>query len=126
MNHFSFTKLLVADLDASMVFYRDVFGVEEQGRVTAAIAGRKIDEILCKPTAPGGAMFVLLKFEGTAKPAADEVILGFVTDDLDGVCSRAVAAGGRVVEPPYHSEHGNVRVAFVADNEGHLIEVVQP
>ncbi|GMU78057.1 MAG: hypothetical protein AMXMBFR46_08540 [Acidimicrobiia bacterium] len=126
MTHFGFTKLVVADLEASAAFYRDVFGVTEQYRVHADIAGREIDEILFEATAPGGSTFVLLRFVDTAAPASGEVIIGFVTDDLDGVFARATEAGGSVHEAIHDSPDHGVRVGFLADPEGHLIEVVQP
>jgi len=120
-----FTKLLVTDLEASSTFYQTVFGLKESSRIHSAIGERTIDEILFEPQSTGGATFVLLKFEDVAKPSSDEVIVGFMTSDLAGVLARSVEAGGAVVQPAdARPEHG-VNVAFVADNEGHLIEVVE-
>src|SRR6187551_2752027 len=99
MKHFGFTKLVVADLDASAAFYTDVFGLQEQYRVTASIGGRRIDEILYEPTAPGGAAFVLLRFADGAAPGPASVVGGFVTDEIDDVFARAVTAGATVVDP---------------------------
>jgi lactoylglutathione lyase len=124
--HFGFTKLLVTDLEASSSFYQSVFGLRESTRIHSAIGDRTIDEILFDPQVEGGATFVLLKYEDVAKPSSDEVILGFLTSDLDGVLARSVEAGGAVAQPAApRAEHG-VNVAFVTDNEGHLIEVVEP
>ena len=75
--HFGFTKLVVADLDGSAAFYATVFGMVEQRRVHAEIAGRAIDEILFSNTAPGAATFVLLRF-------ADER-----WDPLESTCRHA-------------------------------------
>jgi predicted enzyme related to lactoylglutathione lyase len=125
-DQFGFTKLVVGDLDKSAAFYSHVFGVKEQYRVHADICGREIDEILFETATPGGATFVLLRYADSPAPSSDEVILGFITEDVDGVCARAMDAGGSVTrEARDQPEHG-VRVAFVADVEGHLIEVVQP
>lgn len=122
---FGFIKLVVADLERSAAFYKAVAGLRESGRVDATIAGRKISEILLHPTTPGGANLVLLHFRDLPRPALDEVILGFITSDLDAFVKRAFDAGGSVYEDiKAMSEHG-VRVAFVKDLEGHLIEVVQ-
>ena len=123
---FGFTKLVVADLERSLAFYRAVAGLEESARVDAEIAGRKISEILLHPTTPGGANLVLLKFLDRPAPAADEAILGFITADLDAFVARARAAGGSVYEAIKSMPEHGVRVAFVKDVEGHLIEVVQP
>ena len=122
---FGFTKLVVADLERCLAFYASVAGLEESGRVDADIAGRKISEILLHPTTPGGANLVLLHFHDRPQPSGDEVILGFITADLEGFVMRARDAGGSVYEEiKTMPEHG-VRVAFVKDPEGHLIEVVQ-
>jgi len=124
--HFGFTKLVVADLEKSVAFYRAVCGVKETGRVDAAIAGRKISEVLFAPTANGGATLVLLAFHDAPKPASGEVILGAITRDIDAFFARALAAGGSVVEAAHEMAELKIRVGFVADAEGHLIEVVQP
>jgi len=125
MDNFNFTKLVVADLEKSASFYKSVCGLTEQARVTSQIAGRAISEILFNPVAPGGATFVLLTFPDTPAPAAGELILGFVTSDIAAFLDRTRAAGGSVAQAiESRPEHG-VKVAFVRDIEGHLIEVVQ-
>jgi len=124
-DHFSFTKLVVADLEASARFYTTVFGVREQTRVHAEIAGRPIDEILYEATGPGGATFALLRYGDATAPSHEEVILGIVTSDLDGVVDRVGGAGGTVVQAPTAMPEHGVTVAFVTDLEGHLIEVVE-
>jgi lactoylglutathione lyase len=122
---FGFTKLLVNDLEATAEFYKAVCGLTETARVDAKIGGRPISEILFAPAYQGAATFVLLKFLDAPKPTNDEVILGFSTEDLEAFVERAKAAGGAVVEAPYDNPEHGVRVAFVTDVEGHLIEVVQ-
>jgi predicted enzyme related to lactoylglutathione lyase len=123
--HFSFTKLVVGDLERCAAFYRAVWGVEQTARIDAEIAGRKISEILYAPTAPGGATLVLLAFHDAPKPAAGEIILGAVTADIEAFFARAAAAGGRVIEAIHEMPELKIKVGFVADPEGHWIEVVQ-
>ena len=122
---FGFTKLLVADLERSAAFYTAVAGLAESGRVDADIAGRKISEILMQATSPGGPTLVLLHFHVRPSPGADEVILGFMTGDLEAFLKRTREAGGSVYEEIKSMPEHGVRVAFVKDVEGHLIEVVQ-
>ncbi|TWB25693.1 VOC family protein [Nitrospirillum bahiense] len=124
-NQFGFTKLLVWDLDATAAFYKAVASLEELVRVEDEIAGRKIQEILFNPSHEGAATFVLLKFLDAPRASKDEVILGFITDDVDAFARRAVAAGGTEVQAARDMPAHGVRVAFVTDVEGHLIEVVQ-
>ena len=122
---FGFTKLVVVDLERTVAFYKRVAGLEEANRVDAEIAGRKISEILLQPTTEGGANLVLLHFHDLPRSAADEVILGFITLDLEAFVKRTREAGGSVYEEIKSMPEHGVRVAFVKDPEGHLIEVVQ-
>jgi len=124
MNHFSFTKLVVADLEASAAFYSAVFGLREQYRVKSDIGGRAMNEILFEST-PDGATFVLLQFDDTAEPAAGSVVGGFITDEIDDLFPRAVAAGATVIGPVHDAPEHGVRVGFLADPDGHLLEVCQ-
>ena len=48
--------------------------------------------------------------------------VAFDVTDLDGAYDRAVARGARPVMPPRPSPEPGVRMAFVADPEGNLIE----
>jgi len=123
--HFSFTKLVVDDLEQAHAFYTSVCGLVEQFRYESEIGERGISEICYAPTGPGGGSFTLLKYLNTPRPAGGEVILGFTTGDIDAFVARAVAAGGRVVDPVRDMPDLNLRVGFVADCENHLIEVVQ-
>jgi predicted enzyme related to lactoylglutathione lyase len=124
-SHFGFTKLVVQDLEAMAAFYKDVAGLVEMARVQDAVGDRKIDEILFNATGQGGATFVLFKFLDREAPAQEEVILGFQTDDIVTFVERTKAGGGTVVAPIEVKEAHGVKVAFVTDPEGHLIEVVE-
>jgi len=124
-DHFGFTKLLVVDLDKSAAFYRDVFGLQETARIESDIAGRALDEILFSPTGDGAATFVLLKFRDATVASSSEVILGFVTTNVEALTARALAAGGTVMREALDYPELHVKVAFVTDVEGHVIEVVQ-
>ncbi|MBY6262095.1 glyoxalase/bleomycin resistance/dioxygenase family protein [Azospirillum sp. 412522] len=124
-NNFGFTKLLVSDLEATATFYKTVCGLEEMARVDEEIAGRQISEILFKPPYEGAATFVLLKFLDTSAPSTAEVILGFITDSTDAFVERTLGAGGTLVQEARDMPAHGVRVAFVTDPEGHLIEVAQ-
>jgi catechol 2,3-dioxygenase-like lactoylglutathione lyase family enzyme len=123
---FGFAKLVVGDLERCGEFYRSVCGLVESGRYDAEIGGRAIREILFRPTSPGGATLVLLAYFDDARPGSGESILGFSTPDLDAFVSRALAAGGSLFREARDMDDLKVRVAFVRDVEGHLIEVVQP
>ncbi len=124
-SHFGFTKLIVGDLDKSAAFYEATCQLVRQTRIDTESAGRKLSEILYQPTAPGGAMFVLIHYYDTPKPTTGELVLGFNTRDIDAFVARAQAAGGSIERAPYAIPEMKIQVAFVRDLEGHLIEVVQ-
>lgn len=125
VEQFGFTKLLVSDLEAAATFYKNVFSFTEMARVESTINGRKISEIMFNPQHPGGATFVLLKFTDVEKPSVDEVILGFISTDLEMTLAQIEASGGRITQPlKTMAEHG-IKVAFATDPEGHLLEIVE-
>ena len=124
--HFAFTKLVVADLDKSAAFYESVFALTVQARIEAVITGRPITEIVYKTTGKGGGNFILLAFHDAPTPAAGEGIIGFVTDEIDALVTRVATAGGAVLQAAADSPQHGIRVAFVADPEGHMIELLQP
>lgn len=123
---FMFVKLQVKDLEASVEFYTKVVGLVEMNRVEAEIAGRKVSEVVFMPTYPGGPMFILAHFQGTERPAGNEVILGLATTDIAGFIARAQHAGGRVLEAAREVPGmGGMQVAFIADPEGHVLQISQ-
>jgi catechol 2,3-dioxygenase-like lactoylglutathione lyase family enzyme len=124
-DHFGFTKLIVGDLERSADFYTSVCELTELARVDAAIEGRRISEIMFNATGQGGATFVLLTYRDTPKPSSNEVILGFITKNVHAFVERAKAAGGSVAQEVESQPQHGVKVAFVRDVEGHLIEVVE-
>jgi lactoylglutathione lyase len=124
-DHFFSTKLLVGNLEKSALFYQSVCGLSEERRVDATIFGREVSEIIYRATSPGGAKFVLLAFLDTPEPAPGDVVLVFNTIDLKAFIQRAQDAGGSVVQDiETLAEHG-IKVAFIKDMEGHLIEAIE-
>lgn len=120
-----FTKLIVEDMDRMSAFYGAVCGFEEEARGDDQIAGRPIREAYFRSDPPGTGTFTLTKFLDATRPTVLTVILGFVATDIDVFVDHAQAAGGKLIEPVQtRPEHG-VKVAFVEDIEGNLIEVVE-
>ena len=123
----SFSKLIVHDLEKMAAFYRDVYGLHPVNRVSGeSIGGEEIDEIMVSkdPNAQFGSL-VLLKYLGRGPSPSGELILGFITDDLPALLDRVRAAGGAVTAPIKEMPELHLRVAFAADPEGHLAELVQ-
>src|SRR5512145_292898 len=117
---FSFTKLVVHDVEKMAAFYREVYGLHAVKRVRGeSIGGEEIDEIMLSPDpkAPFGSL-VLLKYLGRGPSPSGEVILGFTTDDLPALLDRVRAAGGGVHAPAEEMPELELRVAFATDPEG--------
>ena len=125
---FSFTKLVVDDLERMADYYCAVFDLHRVGRHASekGALGEAIDEIFLSPSPTDRhGRFILFKF--TSRPPArdDQVILGFETRDLDGVVERARKHGGELAAPIKDMPELRVRVAMVRDPEGHICELVE-
>jgi len=120
-----FTKLVVENLDVVSQFYQSVCGLVEEGRAEEKLGGRPICESYFRADPPGTGTFILTKFLDAPRPICEALILGFVTDDVVKFVERAVIAGGALIEAPRSDPEHGVKVAFVKDVEGNLIEVVE-
>jgi glyoxylase I family protein len=122
--------LTVGDLQAAVSWFCEVFGLvpELTLRVDALdlsiemlvhpVYGYRL-ELLHRPGSLAG------RKPGTPGEAALREGYGHVAfdvTDLDGAYHRAVTRGARPVMPPRPSPEPGVRMAFVADPEGNLIE----
>ena len=126
LTSFSFAKLVVADLDASRRFYEAVTGVSNPQEITSKLAGRPLRELIYND-ADGRPLPILFSHTDDQPAGKGDMYLGFATPDINGFVDRALAHGGKLLDPahPSSASGGNVQVAVVADPEGHWIEVVQ-
>jgi len=128
--------LAVADLGTAAAWYCDVFGLEPELSLRVEAIDLSI-EMLIHPAF--GYRVELLHRPGTgdmagsgpkpAHPAAAALRAGFGhvafdVPDLDGAFDRAVARGARPVMRPCPAPEPGVLMAFVADPEGNLIELL--
>jgi lactoylglutathione lyase len=124
--------LTVADLPAATAWFCDVFGLVPElslrvdaielsiGMLIHPVHGYRV-ELLHRPGSapdrkPGNPGEAALR-EGYGHMAFDVA-------DVDGAYDRALARGARPVMPPCPSPEPGVRMAFVADPEGNLIELL--
>jgi lactoylglutathione lyase len=121
----AFTKLIVEDIDRISQFYCRVCGLHEEGRGEDQIAGRPIQEVYFRSDPPGTGTFTLTKFLDAPRPVTEALILGFLVTDIDQFVETAQSAGGELIEAVQSRPDHGVKVAFVKDIEGNLIEVVQ-
>lgn len=130
--------LAVADLEAAAAWFCDVFGLVPELSLKVDAIDLSI-EMLIHPSF--GYRIELLHRPGTgaaaeanpggkpANPAEAALRAGyghvaFDVTDLDAAWDRAVARGARPVMPPCPAPEPGVRMAFVADPEGNLIELL--
>jgi len=123
----NFTKLIVGDLERSAAYYESVFGLGELYRSEGKIAGDPFQQVVMGVDGAMAGGLILVHFTERGAPPNGAVILGFMAPDLAALVDRAVASGGSV-----HSEMrdpkipGVAFVAFLADPDGHLAEVLEP
>jgi lactoylglutathione lyase len=115
-----FMKLIISDMAVMKAFYEAAFGfVAVNGFDTP-----EFEEIMLRQ-GDDPFLFLLLRYkDGRQHPdATAHGPTGFVTEDIQASVAAAVAAGAIVKLPPF--EVGPTRVAFLADPEGHEIEIIQ-
>jgi lactoylglutathione lyase len=124
--------LAVADLAGEASWFCEVFGLVRELAVRVDALDLSIEmlihprhgyrvELLHRPGAEP------LRKPGTPAEAALREGYGHVAfdvTDLDAAYERAVARGARPVMPPCSSPEPGVRMAFVADPEGNLVELL--
>jgi glyoxylase I family protein len=124
--------LAVADLAAEASWFCEVFGLVPELALRVEPLDLKIEmlihpgygyrvELLHRPGSAAGGK------PGTPAEAALRDGYGHVAfdvADLDAAYERAVARGARPVMPPCPSPEAGVRMAFVADPEGNLVELL--
>ena len=125
--------LAVADLGAAAAWFCDVFGLVPELSLRVDAIDLSIEmlihpefgyrvELLCRPGTAGGARKPANPAEAALRAGYGHV--AFDVADLDGAYGRAVAHGARPVMPPCPAPEPGVRMAFVADPEGNLIELL--
>jgi predicted enzyme related to lactoylglutathione lyase len=122
---FTFTKLIVGDLERSAAFYRDVCGLAEVDRISAESDGRTLTEIILAGDPPTPATLILITYHGEPVAPSGDSVLGFYTADIDAFLERLVAAGGSVTSPVKALPEAGLKYAMATDNEGHIIEPLQ-
>jgi predicted enzyme related to lactoylglutathione lyase len=114
----SFVKFNVADQPAMVAFYMKAFGMTLQKKID----NPQLTEIIL--TDPKGLDLALVHYKDGRKIAmgSAEGPIGFYLNDVDTAYSKAMAAGATSKSKP--GGGGGLRVAIVADPEGHQIELL--
>jgi len=123
---FLHTMLRVKDLDASLRFWTEYFGMK----------------LLRKHDFPGGKFTLAFVGYGdesehtvlelTHNWEQDDYVLGdqfghiaIGVEDIHATCERLAAAGVPIPRPPGPMKHGSTVIAFVEDPNGYKVELIQ-
>lgn len=107
------TFLLVADLEASSRFYRDLFGLQTV-----------LDQGDCRILRVTDTAFLGI-CERPHRPDTSSVLVTLVTDRVDEEHERLMASGITCEQEPQVNAKYNVYHAFYRDPDGFLVEVQQ-
>jgi predicted enzyme related to lactoylglutathione lyase len=122
---FSFTKLIVRDLERATLFYQSVCGYVVGHTYEASLGGRAVRETILMDPAGAPELVLFMYLEGP-HPIPGGVITVFYTVDLDAFQDRVLEAGGTVSEPiDTLAIEPPMRFAVFADPEGFLVEALE-
>jgi catechol 2,3-dioxygenase-like lactoylglutathione lyase family enzyme len=138
---FNHVGISVTDLDRSIAFYRDMFGMEPLAP-PFDFGGAQFSEIMDIPEvegrmcmiAKGNVWLELFEFtspRGAAKdpryPVSDRGIshFGITVDDIEGTYARLKAAGVPVHGRLQTFSGGGMRAAYCRDPDGNVFEIMQ-
>ncbi len=122
-----YVGIRVTDLDRSLAFYVDGLGLVERVRGTMSHGGRFVGledpqsrQALELNWYPPGSAYAIPFVPGDG---LDHI--GVQVDDPPALIARLVGLGGRIVVPPWieTGRLGPYLIGFVADPDGHWIEV---
>lgn len=121
-----FVKLLTHDPEELLPFYEAVFDFYVVSRVTEPYPDNDfgLEEIILHSGDDRGCTLVLLRFLHRPNPSGG-VILGMKVPDVAVAIERALAAGGTIDLPLEEMHRHGVKVVFVQDPHGNLIEIIE-
>jgi glyoxylase I family protein len=125
--------LAVHDLDAAAEWYCAAFGYERE--LTLRVDPIDLDIVMLRHSTHGDRLELLhrpgssagLRAADPAEAALSETFghVAFDVHGLDAAFERVVGLGARPVMTPQPSPEKGVRMAYVADPEGNLVELLE-
>lgn len=119
---FRYTILYVADVKATLDFYRRAFGLETGFLHESGDYG----ELKTGDTKLAFSSVALMKQLGKSPAAADPkhpvFEIAFETDDVEASLKRAVDAGAKLIMPATKQDWGQT-ISYVSDPNGCLVEI---
>lgn len=117
------TRYRVSDLEKTVIFYRDVLGLEETRRLTS---GRGSQLVFFKARGSDEEIEIC-KYDasGPVQVGPDLTHLAFEVEDIEAFAKHSAALGYPLSDGPHTSSSGSV-IAFIDAPEGYEIELIQP
>jgi predicted enzyme related to lactoylglutathione lyase len=122
---YAFTKIMVADLAAMERFYCGALGLTVQARISEDRPGHAMHETVLVVGKGGGTLLNLVQLLDKPCAPPGEAVVGLTVTDIDALISATVDAGGTLVTPVTEVPAHNLKVAYVSDPEGHMLELLQ-
>jgi lactoylglutathione lyase len=120
---FLHTRYRVTDLEKTVHFYREVFGLEEVSRKKSE---RGSELVFLK--VPGSEVLIeICKYDasGPVVVGPDLTHLAFQVEDMEAFAKHAAALGYPLSDGPHKTSSGSV-LAFVDAPDGYEVELIQP
>lgn len=125
MSRLIFIALNAADLDRSLAFYRDAFGIDFHTDTNEPQSDPWYGGHHAAYSWTDGAYlhFALFPAAAPERPTTRDVQIGFDVDDLEVAHARAVAAGAQVAHEPRAEPWGTT--SRYRDPDGNLVSLTQ-
>src|ERR1022692_4800846 len=117
-------NLYTNDIEAALVFYRDLLGFVESFRVPTDGTPEHVELQLNGFTVGLGRVEAARRVHGVkAVPGSPSMVLVVWTDDVDKSYAELLAVGVPIIQPPHNTGNNN-RNALLRDPDGNLVEIV--
>ena len=123
LDRLDYTVLIVEHLDRALFFYEQLLGLPVKHRAEA-YAQLEVGETRLGLYTRAAMQETLGRALAPPARNAPSCELGFLVADVDAAYGELVAAGAEPVTPPADRPWGQ-RTAYLADPDGHLIELVE-
>lgn len=119
---FRYTILYVEDVQATIDFYCQAFGLEKKMIHESGDYGEVMTGGTTLAFSSIGLMKQLGKTPGTANPTAPVFEIAFETEDVPAALKQAMEAGATLVQKPEEMPWGQT-TAYINDPNGFLVEL---
>jgi lactoylglutathione lyase len=116
------TRYRVDDLEKTVIFYRDVLGLQEVSRHKSPRGSELV--FFKAPQSEETIEICHFPKSGPVQVQPDLTHLAFEVDDLEAFAQDLVKKGYKLSEPPTKSSSGSI-FAFIDAPEGYEIELIQ-